>query len=84
MLAKSESLTDQPTLPRQRRWIDSGSTAHQFDNPKVYFKKQYFEVLDVITAELKHRFQQERGMPIAALLEKTLLDATKGSVSVLA
>ena len=85
VLAKSESLTDQPTLPRQRRLpkrIDSGSTAHQFDNPKVYFKKQYFEVLDVITAELKRRFQQDRGMPIAALLEKTLLDAAKGSFSV--
>ena len=52
-----------------------------FDNPKVYFKKQYFEVLDVITAELEHRFQQERGMPIAALLEQTLLDAAKGSFS---
>ena len=85
VLAKSERLTDQPTLPRQRRLprrIDSGSTAHQFDNPKVYFKKQYYEVLDVITAELKRRFQQERGMPIAALLEKTLLDAAKGSFSV--
>ena len=85
VLAKSESLTDQPTLPRQRRLpkrIDSGSTAHQFDNPKVYFKKQYFEVLDVITAELNRRFQQDRGMPIATLLEKTLLDAAKGSFSV--
>ena len=84
VLAKSESLTDQPALPRQRRLpkrINSGSTAHQFDNPKVYFKKHYFEVLDVITAELKRRFQQERGMPIAALLEKTLLDAAKGSFS---
>ena len=41
-------------------------------------------MLDVITAELKHRFQQESGsgMPIAALLEKILLDAAKGSFSV--
>jgi len=39
-------------------------------------------VLDVVTAELKHRFQQERSMPIAALLEKILLDAAKGSFSV--
>ena len=80
---KSESLTDPPTLPRQRRQpkrIDSGSAAHQFDDPKVYFKKQYFEVLDNITTELKRRFQQERGMPI--MLEKTLLDAAKGSFSV--
>ena len=85
VLDKSNNLTDQPTLPRQRRLpkrIDSGSTAYQFDNPKLYFKRQYFEVLDVITAELKHRFQQDRDMPIAALLEKTLLDAAKGSFSV--
>lgn len=85
VLAKSESLTDQPTLPRQRRLpkqIHSRSTGHQFDNPNVYFKKQYFEVLDVIIAELKHRFQQERVMHIAAMLEKTLLDAAKDSFSV--
>ena len=84
MLAKSKSLTEQPTIPRQRRIpkrIDSASVAHQFNDPKIYFKKQYFEVLDTITAELKHRFQQERGMPIAALLEKTLLDAAKGAFS---
>ena len=44
VLDKSKSLTDQLTLPRQRKLpkrIDSGSTAHQFDNPKLYFKKQY-------------------------------------------
>ena len=33
-------------------------------------------MLDTITAELNHRFQQERGMSIVALLEKTLHDAS--------
>ena len=59
--------------------MDSGATPHiiLFDNPKLYFRKHYFEVLDIISGELKHRFQQERGMPVAAALEKTLLDAAQ-------
>ena len=39
-------------------------------------------MLSVVTAELKHRFQQERDMPIATLLEKILLDVAKRSFSV--
>ena len=57
--------------------MDSGSTAHTFDSPKSYFRKAYFEVLDTAGGELKRRFQQERGMPVAAVLEKMLLDASQ-------
>ena len=72
ILAKCEDVTDQPTLPRARcppRQIDDGAPAHVFDSPKSYFKKQYFEVLDLVTGELKKQFQQERGLPVAAVME---------------
>ena len=51
-----------------------------FDSPKsFFFRKAYFEVLDSAGGELQNRFQQKRGMPVAAALEKMLLDATQAS-----
>ena len=76
ILAECEDITDEPTLPHARcppRRIDDGAPAHVFDSPKSYFKKQYFEVLDLVTGELKKkRFQQDRGMPVAAVMKKLL------------
>ena len=72
VLAKSESLTELPRQRKSPRRIDGGSRAHHFDNPKFYFKKQYFEVLDVITSELKHRLHQERGMPISCVVGENI------------
>ena len=80
IVAECEDFTDEPTLPRQRRpprRIDDGAPAHVFDSPKSYFKKQYFEVLELVSGELKHLFQQEGGMPVAAVMEKLLLDAAQ-------
>jgi hypothetical protein len=82
-LAECEDITDEPTLPRIRRppgRIDDGAPAHVFESPKSYFKNQYFEVLDLVTGELKKRFQQERGMPVAAVMEKLLLDAAQNVI----
>lgn len=56
--------------------MGTGETAHTFNTPEPFFHQQYFEVFDIICSELKHRCQQERGMPVAAALEKALLDAT--------
>lgn len=71
-------------LPRQRRAprrLDSGSVGHTFDSTTAYFRKQYFEALDAVSGELKNRFQQERGMPVAAALEQMLLNSARGSFS---
>ena len=73
-----EDLTNSPCLPRQRRpphRLGTGETAHTFNSPEPFFHQQYFEVFDIVCSEFKHRFQQERGMPAAAALEKALLDA---------
>lgn len=52
-----------------------------FDSTTAYFRKQYFEALDAVSGELKNRFQQERGMPVAAALEQMLLNSARGSFS---
>lgn len=81
VVEQAKDLTDPPALPRYRnspRRLDDGSVAHQFNDPKEYFKRQYFEVLDLLMNELKRRFQQERGIPVAAAIEKILLDCSNG------
>ena len=78
---QAKDLTDPPALPRYRnppRRLDDGSVAHRFNDPKEYFKSQYFEVLDLLMNELKRPFQQERGIPVAAAIEKVLIDCSNG------
>ena len=68
----SQDLTSSPILPRYRklpRRLDDGTTTHRFETPKSLFKQQYNETLDLLGGELTKRFQQKRGMPIAAALE---------------
>ena len=58
----------EPTLPRQRRpprRLDGAST-HIFEDVKAYFRQLYYQALDVASEELKRRFDQNRGMHIAA------------------
>ena len=42
------------------------------------FRRQYFEILDVIATELNNCFDQIFGMPAAAIFEKVLLNAANG------
>ena len=82
VLADSKDLTSEPVLPRQRRpprKIDSNSASHVFSDTKSYFRKQYYEAIDIVTNELRQRFCQERGMPVAAKLEKLLLNAANAT-----
>ena len=61
-------------LPRQRRppkRIDDGSSPHSFRDSNL-FKKDYYEALDITIHELKHQFDQSRGMLTASAIEKVL------------
>ena len=61
ILKEADELTQPPVLPRQRqvpRKIDGGAPAHQFTTVEEYFRKQYFEMLDLLSRELDNRFQQ--------------------------
>ena len=55
--------------------MDDGEPNHHFEDPKALFRQQYFEAIDTVYGDLKNRFQQERGMPIAAALETLLLQS---------
>ena len=72
-------ITSPPTLPRfrqsPRKSGDVGADSHEFTTPQAYYRRQYFEALDLLISELKRRFQQKRGLPVAAEIEKTLLSA---------
>ena len=44
----SKDLTSPPVLPRYRRPGTEGAIGHAYSNPESYFRKQYFEVLDLL------------------------------------
>ena len=67
IINSSKDLTAEPTIPRHKNC--------SFDCPKQYFHQQYYEAVDLISAELENRFQQNRGMPTAATMEKLFLKA---------
>ena len=64
-------------LPRQRIPPKrlGGDSAHEFEDVKSFFRQQYFHALDVASQELTRRFNQNRGMNIAAIAEKVLIDS---------
>ena len=74
----SKHLTSAPSLPRYHkrpRRLDDGQPNHHFEDPKALFRQQYFEAIDTVYCDLKNRFQQERGMPIATALETLLIQS---------
>ena len=74
----SKDLKDAPCLARKRRppkRIDDGSESHVFETPEDYYRKTYFEVIDIIVLELSQRFSQE-SLRIPLQIESTLLKAT--------
>ena len=80
----SKELTSSPTLPRYRKPPtkpgDVSAASHEFATPQSYFRRQYYEALDLVTNELKRRFQQKRRLLVAAVIEKTMLAAAGGSL----
>ena len=80
----SKDVTSPPMLPRyrqpSRRPGTEGALGHAFPNhPESYFRKHYFEVLNLLTNELKRCFQQKRGLPMAAMIEILLVTAAKST-----
>ena len=76
----SKDLTSPPVLPRYRqpprKLGHERASGHVFSTPESYFRQQYYEVIDLLSSELRRRFQQKRGVPIAAMIEKLLIHAT--------
>jgi len=70
---------ESPIVPRYRtpRRVDSGSTPHQFNTPKDYFRCLYYQVCDLLLGELEKRFEQSEVILSVLALEK-LLTAANG------
>lgn len=80
--AEAKDLTDEPSLPRYRRApkrLDDGSNPHRYDNPKDYFKQQFFEALEQAVGTLENRFEQ-KNMTIVKEIESLLLNAANGEL----
>uniref|UniRef100_A0A3Q2UA35 HAT C-terminal dimerisation domain-containing protein n=1 Tax=Fundulus heteroclitus TaxID=8078 RepID=A0A3Q2UA35_FUNHE len=76
VMEDSQDLTDAPVLPRQQKRhakLDTGrEPAHTFQNSVDYYRRQYFEVLDLLDGELERRFEQ-RDLHVAAALEHMIV-----------
>ncbi|MGH0159544.1 UNVERIFIED_CONTAM: hypothetical protein FKN15_049387 [Acipenser sinensis] len=62
VVKKSEGMTDPPVQPCYKRIhqkLVSGSENHRHTDVKVYYRQQYYEVLDSVTGELVRRFHQK-------------------------
>ena len=66
----------EPKLPRYRKQPKrfEGSSPHQFDTPKSYFRQVYFESCDLLIGELKSRFEQSSIEPVLAI-ERLIMKA---------
>jgi len=76
----SESLTNEPKLPRQRKLpkrLDQGANPHHYQTPKDRYCHFYYEALEQAIGEINRRFQQSN-LHIINKLEGLLLNAGNG------
>ena len=65
-----------PVLPRYTQPPKKpGAAGHAFSSLESYFRKEYFEVLNIP----KRRFQQKRGLPVATMIEILLVTAANST-----
>jgi len=63
-----------PRIRRPPRRIDDGVPQHVFASVEKYYKREYFEAIDIIIGELERRFLQE-SFSFVREIEKLLLDS---------
>ena len=61
-----------PRIRRPPRQIDDGAPQHVFASVEEYYKREYFEAIDIINGELERRFLQE-SFSFVGEIEKLLL-----------
>ena len=67
----------EPVMPRYRRpprRLDDGASPHVHKTPHDYYRRQYFEVLDLLSGELTRRFDQ-KSLAAPKAIEEVLLTA---------
>ena len=79
-MLETKEFTDDPVLPRQRKvpkWYDDGSSNHVFENPEQLYRQKYYEVIDLIIAEIQRRFD-EPTLLLLKEMETILIDSCNG------
>ena len=70
-----------PELPRYRRRpsrFEDGSNPHEFTSAKAYYRQIFFEACDLLSVELKDRFEDQH-IPSVLAIEQALLKAANGN-----
>ena len=69
-----------PEVPRYRRRpsrFEDGSRPHEFSSARAYYRQTFFEACDLLSVELKDRFE-DKHVPSVLVMEETLLKAANG------
>ena len=82
--AEASNLCEEPVLPRTirpPRRLDNSAAQHVFVSVEEYYKRQYFEAIDIINAELERRFLQESFLFVREIKKLLLNSANAISIS---
>ena len=85
VVEEARELTSEPTLPRQRHIPcrkNDGAPNHQFQSPEDFFRKQYYEVLDLLISEITQRFNQP-AFSVLQEMERMIIDSCNGKTHVM-
>ena len=75
--SQASDLCEHSVLPRMRRpprRVDDGASPHVFPSVEEYYRREYFEAIDIIKGELERRFAQENFL-FARQTEELLLNS---------
>ena len=84
MAHEARELTEESMLPRQRRIphrVDDGAP-NQFESPEDFFRKWYYEVLDLLVIEITQCFNQ-LAFSILREIERVITDSCNGKTHVI-
>ena len=62
--------------------MDDGAPNHHFESPEDFFRKQYYEVLDLLLSEFTQRFNQP-AFSILQEIERMIIDSCNGKSHVM-
>ena len=62
--------------------MDDGAPNHHFESPEDFFRKQYYEVLDLLLSEITQHFNQP-AFSILQEIERMIIDSCNGKTHVM-
>ena len=78
-------LTEELIMPKQiqiPRRVDDRAPNHHFESPEDFFRRQYYEVLDLFVSEITQHFNQP-AFSILQEIERMIIDSCNGKTHVI-